>query len=492
MGRRYLAFDLGASSGRAIAGDLKNGKLTLTEIHRFENGPVEKDGALYWDFDALWSEIKTGLKKAIAAGKPIHSVAADTWGVDYVLLKKDGTFARPPYHYRDKRNNGADDKLFEKVSEKDLYSRTGLQRMSFNTLFQLCAHQEQHPQDLQDTTLLLMPDAITYLLCGKAACEYTDASTTNLLDAKKRSWDMELIERAGLPKTLFPEIAKPSTVAGVLRKELQEELACGPISVCHAGSHDTASAVAAVPAPGSGHWAYVSCGTWALLGAEIDKPILSELARKAHFTNEGGLDNKIRFLSNIMGTWLLQETRRVWGEQGNLFSFPEMEQMALSAQGFSTMVNPNDSRFLAPGDMPSNIVEACLASGQAAPDSKAEVLRCIYDSLALCFRAKLEELQKLLRVRYDYLNIVGGGIRARLLMQSVADCLGIPVLAGPVEATAAGNLLAQARAAGDVCSLSASRDIVRMSFGVEEFKPEGGCKDAWDQAFAKYKKLFAS
>jgi rhamnulokinase len=486
MKKSYLAFDLGASSGRAILGGLEDKKLTLTEIHRFDNGPLERDGSLFWDFDALFNEIKEGLKKATSGGNEISGIGIDTWGVDYLLLKNDGSFARLPYNYRDSRTDNIPDELFQVISPEHLYSKTGIQLMQLNTIYQLYAHKKAHPEDLEDSKLLLMPDALTYMLCGKIACEYSEASTTNLLDAEKRNWDFELIETLGLPRSMFPEIVNPCSSAGVLKDDLCKQIGCAAIPVYHIGSHDTASAVASVPASTDTNWAYLSCGTWALLGAEIDSPVLTEEARLANFTNEGGLNRKIRFLTNIMGMWLIQECRRIWKEEGNNVSFGEMEKMAVDAEPLKFLLNLNHQTFFAPGDMPTRIREYCQNNNQGEIKDAASIVRCVYDSLALCFRDRLEAMQKIQNVEYNCLHIVGGGTQAKLLMQLSADCIGIPVKAGPVEATAVGNLLGQAMASGDVESLEHAREIVRNSFEVEEYLPSTEKSSEWDNALTKF------
>ncbi len=486
--RKYLAFDLGASSGRGIVGTFDGKKIALEEVHRFDNGPVEKDGSLFWDIESIFSELKTGLKKALAASPGIASMGIDTWGVDYAIVKKNGSFARNPYHYRDSRNDGVADEVFKIVSEDEVYSRTGMQRLPFNTIFQLFAHKKAHPEDFKGGTLLMMPDALGYMFSGEAACEYTDASTSQLLDATKRDWDFELIEKLGLPKSLFPKLMQPSTLFGKLSAKLSKELGCPRINVCKVGSHDTASAVASVPCRKGSEWAYISCGTWALLGSEADAPTLTKEAREAGFTNEGGLNGKIRFLSNITGLWLIQETRRVWSERkGSKIPFAEIAAMAEKAQPLRFLVNPNSSKFLAPGDFPARIREYCAETNQGNPDDNA-VVRCIYDSLALCFRAKLEQLQSLTGKKYGTLQIVGGGTQAKILMKLAADAVGIPVLAGPVEATAIGNILSQAMADGKIRSLEEARDVVRNSFELDEYQPSGDRK-AWDDAFARFIKL---
>ncbi|MFA6103416.1 MAG: FGGY-family carbohydrate kinase [Victivallaceae bacterium] len=487
MEKSYLAFDLGASSGRGIIGKIKDGKLHLTEIHRFGNGPVEKDGALYWEFDKLCKEIKTGIRKAVATGEKISSIAIDTWGVDYVLFK-NGAPVRAAYHYRDSRTDAVPEKVYKIIPQKEIYARTGIQFMQLNTLYQLYAHKEAHPEDFNGSVMLLMPDALTYMLNGDISCEYSEASTSNLLNPGSRDWDFELIKRLGIPCSVFPKIVPPCSKSLPLKKSVEDEIGCGPIPVVKVGSHDTASAVAAVPAPLNKKWAYISVGTWALLGAEIDAPILTEEAGEAPFTNEGGLNRKIRFLTNIMGTWLFQETRRVWNEQGRNLGFADMNKMAKAAQGLQFFIDPNDNAFLSPGDMPAKVAAFCREHGQGDIPGDGALLRCIYDSLALYFRIKLEKLQTMLGVKYECLNIVGGGTQDTLLMQLTADCLGIPVIAGPVEATAIGNIMAQAIAGGDIYSLAEAREIIRKSFEVQEYVPEQSTKKAWDAAAKSFLK----
>ena len=473
MKKTYLAFDLGASSGRGILGTIEDGKISLNEIHRFPNGPKEINGELYWDFDSLISEIKTGLKKAVAACDEIAGIAVDTWGVDYVLLKENGEFARLPYQYRDSRTDGVPEELFENIiSQEDLYSKVGIQSMFFNTIYQLMAHSRQHPEDFENAKLLFMPDAISYMLSGNPTCEYTIASTSGLLNARTRTWDYEVIEKIGLPKDIFPEIVPPCTPAGTLKDELKKEFGCGDIPIYRTGSHDTASAVASVPANPAKKWAYISCGTWALFGIENDAPILTPEAMKAGCTNEGGLNGKIRFLTNINGTWLIQETRRVWKEAGKDLTFRDIEEMAAGAPASEHRIDPNDQLFVPPGDMPARVREYCEKHGESVPESDRDVLRCIYDSLAMCFSDKLKEFEKLGNMKFDVLHIVGGGTNDKLLMQLSANFAKIPVVTGPVEATAIGNVIGQAIAAGDIGSLDEGREIVKKSFPTDIFLPE--------------------
>ncbi len=486
----FLAFDLGASSGRAIIGKLEKDRLSLTEVHRFANGPTEKDGAIYWNYPQLCSELKEGLRKALAVEPQLRGIGIDTWGVDYVFFdKKSGTMRRWPYHYRDTRTNSPENDVWCKISKKELYERTGIQCMLLNTVYQLAAHHRMHPEDFKESFFLTMPDALAYALGGARTSEYTECSTTNLLDPEKKEWDWEIIDRLGLPRDVFPEIVKPCTFSGTLSEKLQKELGCGPIPIIKVGSHDTASAVAAVPAPEQGSWAYISAGTWALLGAEIDKPFRSEESEKYSFTNEGGLDGKIRFLSNIMGSWLFQETRRIWNATKSPISFAEMEDMARSAEPCKFLINPNDPSFVTPGDMPQRIVDFCKRTGQGTITNDGEIVRAIYDSLALYFRSKLNILAKLLGVHYQCLNVVGGGTKDGLLMQLTADALNFPVVAGPVEATAIGNLLAQAMASGEITSLPEARKVVNGSFEVKTYVPDANRHAFYQKQFERFEKL---
>lgn len=469
---KYLAFDLGASSGRAIIGTVESGKLSLQEVHRFKNGPVEKDGSLYWDYDALCNELVTGLGKALEAAGDLDGIAIDTWGVDYVLFDRDRRIVRQPYNYRDERTKKAEQAVRSIMSDSEIYALTGIQKMELNTIYQLYAHKMEHPEELENSVFLNIPDALAFHLGGDFTTEYTSASTTGLLDPVKRQWCWELIDRLELPRPIFPEIVNPCTCGGAVSVELQKKFNCRAIPIYKVGSHDTASAVAAVPAPESGNWAYLSAGTWALLGAEISAPYITDAGEDAHFTNEGGLEGNIRFLTNIMGSWLFQETRRIWNESGRELSFEDICQMAKSSEQCKYLIDPNCSNFVTPGDMPQRIRDFCKATAQADDITDAEVARAIYDSLALYFRKKLAFLEELLNVKYTAFNIVGGGTKDRLLMQLTADALGIPVISGPVEATSTGNIIAQAIASGEIASQAAGRKVVSDSLEVVTYLPD--------------------
>lgn len=487
MAKKLLAFDLGASSGRAILGTYENGKLELRETHRFVNGPLEKPDALYWDYPALVNELITGLKKTLEIEPDLDGIGIDTWGVDYVLFDRNsGKMKRLPYHYRDSRTENVPEKVWQLISPGELYSRTGIQFMMLNTIYQLFVHGKEHPEDFVNAVMLPMPDALAYALGGDMTAEYTEASTSNLLNPITRKWDFDIIDKLKLPRDIFPEVVMPSSIGGTLSEKLQRELNCKAIPIIKVGSHDTASAVAATPAPDNGDWAYLSCGTWALLGAELDEPILTSAAGEAPFTNEGGLWGKIRFLTNIMGSWLLQETRRVWNEAGRNISFSQMEDMARNSEMCKYFINPNDITFLTPGDMPERVRKFCARTEQGVPGSDGEVLRAIYDSLALYFKMKLGVLSNLLDVRYEAFNVVGGGVKDGLLMQLTADALNIPVIAGPVEATATGNLLSQLICLGELSSLSEARQVVKNSVELKKFTPNPENNRRFEAAMEKF------
>ena len=473
MEHHYLAFDLGASSGRAIVGTINGqGLLSLEEVHRFANGPVEVNGEFCWDFPALVNELKAGIVKAFAKFPAVNSLAIDTWGVDYVLFDKtSGKMRRLPYNYRDPRGERGVAIVEKKISRDALYKRTGMQFMSLNTIYQLASHLEEHPEDFDNSFLLFMPDALGYMLGGRKVNEYTMASTSNLLDPVKRDFDRELLAMLNIPEDIFAPLVKPCTDGGRLSDDLAAELGVPAVPIVKIGSHDTASAVAATPAPECGSLCYVSCGTWALLGAEIAEPDCSDAAMAVPFTNEGGLENKIRFLANIMGSWLFQETRRVWKEAGKDYSFGQMEDLAKAAEPCKFLIDPNCQEFLTPGNMPERICEFCRATGQGTPADDGEILRAIYDSLALYFSGRVSMLGNILGTSYPVINMVGGGTKDKFLMQLTSDASGATVVAGPVEATAIGNIAAQAIAAGVVADVKAARKMIAASFDVDKFTP---------------------
>ena len=484
---KYLAFDLGASSGRAIIGTVDSGKLSLQEVHRFKNGPVEKSDAFYWDYDALCKELVTGLAKALeVSGGDLDGIAIDTWGVDYVLFDSEKRIVRQPYNYRDERTKKAEQKVRTILSDSEIYAYTGIQKMELNTIYQLYAHKMEHPEELEGTKFLNIPDALAFHLGGDFTTEYTSASTTGLLDPVKKEWCWELIDKLELPRSIFPEIVQPCTRGGAVSEKLQKQLNCRAIPIYKVGSHDTASAVAAVPAPAQGNWAYLSAGTWALLGAEIASPSITAAGEQAHFTNEGGLEGNIRYLTNIMGSWLFQETKRIWNESGKELSFEDICCMAETSEQCKYLIDPNNGVFVTPGDMPQRIRDFCQNSGQTGELSDAEVARAIYDSLALYFKNKIAFLEKLLNVKYSAFNIVGGGTKDRLLMQLTSDAMGIPVIAGPVEATSTGNIIAQAIASKVVADQAQGRKIISDSLEVITYLPDEKSHAAFEKAAERF------
>ncbi|MFK0115597.1 rhamnulokinase family protein [Streptomyces sp. NPDC090994] len=460
----YAAVDLGASSGRVMVGRVGPGTLELTEAHRFPNRPVRVPEGLRWDVLGLYAGVLEGLR---AAGQ-VASVGVDSWAVDYGLLDADGALLGNPVHYRDARTEGVAEKVWASVPATELYAATGLQYAPFNTLYQLTAARST-AQLAYAKRLLLIPDLLTYWLTGEQGTELTNASTTQLIDPRTRDWAYDVADRLGIDLGLFPPLRLPGDPAGVLRPEVLEETGLsGPVPVTAVGSHDTASAVAAVPATDE-RFAYICTGTWSLAGLELSAPVLTEESRAANFTNELGLDGTVRYLRNIMGLWLLQECLRSWGET----DLGELLRAAGEVPGLRSVVDAGDAAFLAPGRMPERIAEACRASGQPVPVTPAEITRCILDSLALAHRKAVEDAQRLAGHPVDVVHVVGGGARNALLCQLTADACGLPVVAGPAEAAALGNVLVQARAGGLVGDLAGMRDLLVRTQRPVRYEPRG-------------------
>lgn len=461
----YAAVDLGASSGRVMAGRVGPDSLELTEAHRFPNRPVRTPDGLRWDILALYAGVLDGLR---AAGPALDSVGIDSWAVDYGLLDADGALLGNPVHYRDARTEGVAEKVWATVPARELYASTGLQYAPFNTLYQLTAARDSAQLACAER-LLLIPDLLSYWLTGEQGTELTNASTTQLVDPRTRGWSYDIASRLGIDLGLFAPLRQPGDPAGVLRAEVLEETGLkGPVPVTVVGSHDTASAVAAVPAVEE-RFAYICTGTWSLAGLELDAPVLTEASRAANFTNELGLDGTVRYLRNIMGLWLLQECLRAWGgpELGGLL------REAARVPALRSVVDAGDAAFLAPGRMPERIADACRASGQPVPESPAEITRCILDSLALAHRRAVGEAQELAGHPVDVVHIVGGGTRNALLCQLTADACGLPVMAGPTEAAALGNVLVQARAHGLAGDLAGMRRLLARTQPSTRYEPQG-------------------
>ena len=484
----FLAFDLGASSGRAILGTLEDGAVQLEEVHRFDNGGIDVNGALYWDILGLFAEMKTGLRLALARGVELSGMAVDTWGVDFALLDAKGNPVGFPRHYRDGRTADMLPYAFERCSREKMYADTGIQFMNLNTVFQLAAMvRDGDPLLGVAEKLLFMPNALTYMLSGHVGAEYTIATTSQLYDANRRDWAWEVIDALGIPRRVFPEIVPPCTVVGTLREVVCDELNCPPITVILVGGHDTASAVAAVPASGDGSWAYLSSGTWSLLGLELDSPLINAEALEANYTNEGGLGGKIRFLKNIMGLWLIQESRAEWRRQGKPLSYDAVDDLASKAEPFRSLVDPNDESFVAPGNMPERLAEFCRRTGQPVPETPGQIARCALESLALRYRQTLDELEHIGGKPIAKLHLVGGGTKNLILNQFTANAVDRPVVTGPVEATAIGNIIAQGIAVGAIRDLDHAREVVRNSIETQVYAPAD--TEQWADAYQRYRGL---
>jgi rhamnulokinase len=484
MKTHYLACDLGAESGRLMLGTLEDGRLTLTELHRFPNTPIDEGDRLLWNLPALLDEVTVGLKKAAALGVPIASISADSWGVDYVLYDEAGARLDPVHHYRDARTAQGVEHVLARLSWPQIFAETGLQFLPFNTLFQLAA---ESPDRLASADRILgVGDAFNHWLGGRPCYEESLASTTQLYDPRIRGWSRTLLEAVGLRTDLFPAIVPSGTRLGALRAELAAETGLEGVEVVASCSHDTGAAVAAVPAQGD-DWAYLSSGTWSLMGVELSRPVLDDRVRELNFTNEIGVGGSVRFLKNIIGLWMVQECRREWARQGQDYDYAALAQRAAEAPAFAALVNPADPRFVSPGDMPGKIAAFCREHGQAAPTTPGAFIRCILESLALLYRRTLRQLASVTGRKLGRLHIVGGGSRNVLLNQFAANACQVPVITGPVEATAAGNVLVQAIGLGHLPSLAAAREVVRNSFDTETVEPADAA--VWDAANARFEPL---
>ncbi len=482
---KFAAVDLGAESGRVLVGLFDGQRMRLEEAHRFPNVTVRALDTLHWDVLRLWNDIQDGLARAVSQhGGELSGIGVDTWGVDFGLLDETGALLGNPVHYRDRRNEGMMEAAFEIVPRDELFAATGLQLMQFNTLFQLLALQRQNsPQLAAARSLLFIPDLLHYWLTGQRASEYTIASTSQMLDARTRQWDRTLLERFDLPTGILCDVVAPATELGTLRPEVAErtKVASDTPVIAPAG-HDTGSAV---PAEGE-HWAYLSSGTWSLMGLELPEPLINDRVAELNFTNEGGVGGTIRFLKNIAGLWLVQECRRSWRRAGHDYSYFDLTQQAAGSSGNVAFVEPDAPDFVAPPDMPEAIRDYCRRTGQTPPEGVGAMVRCCLTSLALKYRWTLERLEELRGAPLEVLHIVGGGTQNKLLSRLTADCLQRPVITGPVEATAIGNILVQATARGELGGLDDIRAVVRRSFPLETFAPDADAKDHWDEAYGRY------
>ncbi len=480
--KTYLALDLGAESGRAIAGSFDGERLTLREAHRFPNVPVGRGDSMHWDLPALFEEVKRGIAAAASMyADSLVSVGVDTWGVDYGLLDGQGKLLGLPHQYRDPRTAGIQDSVMERLGRDFLYEQSGIQLMGMNTLYQLLSE----PPDRLDivSRLLFIPDLINYWLTGQMATERTFASTSQMYDVGKADWAYPLLDAVGLPSHMLGNIRDAGESLGPLLTRVAEETGARDVDVVLPGTHDTASAVAAVPAGDDG-WAFLSSGTWSLLGIETPGPVMNERARAFELGNEVGVLGTMRPLKNISGLWLVQQCRATWEAEGDSFSYAELTRMAETSTSFSALIDPDDPSFTPAGNMPSRVVEFCLTTGQEPPTTRGEMVRTILESLALRYRMVLEAIEGIIEERKETLHIVGGGGQNLLLNQFTANAVGRQVVVGPVEATAAGNILMQMFSDGEISSLAEGREIVRRSFEPTTYLPEDA--DEWDEAYERF------
>lgn len=482
--RRMLAFDFGASGGRAILGIYADGRITLEELHRFANEPVLVNGVMYWDVLRLFHEIKQGLRKAVSAGG-FDSVGIDTWGVDFGLLGKDGALLENPVHYRDLRTRGMVEESFRTLGRETQYAITGIQFMELNTLYQLLSLQKQRPHLLEQAqTLLFMPDLLGYMLTGKKTTEYSIATTSQLVDIHTQDWSKDLLTRFALPESLFCSIVPPGSVLGELTDEVCAD--CGitqPVQVISVCGHDTQSAVTAVPSVRE-DFAFLSSGTWSLFGTELDSPIVSETSLAMNVTNEGGYGQKIGFLKNIIGLWLIQESRRYYNSEGGNYSYADLERLAKEAKPFTCFIDPDTPEFVAHGDMPARVRAFCERTGQTPPRSVGETMRCIYESLALKYRFTFENLCACTGKDYPAIHIIGGGVKDTFLCQMTANACNRTVLAGPVEATVLGNLAVQLLAVKALESIREARQMIAGSETLTRYEPCDSTQ--WDAAYQQF------
>lgn len=484
--KRVLVFDFGASSGRAMLCELSEGKIKLNEVHRFTNDPVMIRGTFYWDILRLFHEIKQGIVKANAQGG-FESIGIDTWGVDFGVIAGDGALAENPVNYRDKRTNGIFNDAFELISGEELYAQTGIQLMEINSAFQLLSLKLKREHILAAADkILFMPDLMNYLLTGNMAAEISIASTSQLVDARTRNWSDRVIDSLGLPRDIFPEIIPSGTEIGKLSEELCSELCVPECSVTAVCGHDTQCACAAVPAC-EDDFIFISCGTWSLFGTELEKAVINETSVKYNASNEIGYGGKTTLLKNIIGLWFIQETRRYLNKQGQEYSFADLERLAVGAEPFKCFIDPEAPEFVPPGDIPQRVKDYCARTNQYVPKDLGEVMRCIYESLAMKYRQSLEEISACTGKRYDKIYMVGGGIKDSFLCRLAAGACNCNVCAGPVEATAYGNAAIQLISLGAISDLKAARKIIAQSEDMKYYSPENA--DEWSRAYESYKSI---
>lgn len=487
MQKNIIGVDLGATSGRVILARAGDDRLRMEELHRFPNRMREIDGRFYWDIHALYEEILRGLSVAGGRGERIDSIGIDTWGVDFACVDPDGDLLGLPRAYRDPYTDGVPEEFFRTVPRESVYAKTGIQVMNFNSLYQLYAlNREQSPVLAAAEHVLFMPDALSYLLTGEQVCEYTILSTSQLMNPRTRELDGELLRAAGVDASLFARRVMPGERVGVLRDEVARRTGLGRVEVFAVAGHDTASAIAAVPAADE-RFAYLSSGTWSLMGIEVREPFINELTERYNFTNEGGVEGTTRLLKNITGMWILEQCIKEWKKEAIEYTYPEIVKMARDAEPFQSFIDPDDASFANPKSMIAAIKEFCTKSGQKVPRNHSELIRCIFESLALKYKNVLDKFRSLAPFPIERLHIIGGGAKNRLLNQFTANATGVTVVAGPSEGTAIGNIMLQARAAGCVNSLQEMRNMISEAIEIETFTPED--TDAWNAAYEKIKGL---
>ncbi len=486
MTKRVLAFDFGASSGRAIIGCFDGDKITLEEVHRFSNDPVSVGGTVYWDVLRLFYEIKQGIIKAKIAGG-FDSIGIDTWGVDFGLIDSEGKLMENPVHYRDARTVGLVDEAFKTMPKEKLYGITGIQFMELNTLFQLISLKKYRPWMLERADkMLFMPDLFGYMLTGKMCAEYSIASTSQLIDLDKKTWSKEILDAFGIKESVFAPLVQPGTVLGELSKEVCEECGVDPVPVISVCGHDTQSAITSVPCQ-DGDFAFLSSGTWSLFGTELDKPIVNETSMNINITNEGGFDGSTGFLKNIIGLWLIQESRRQWKREGKEYSYADLEKLALAAEPFKCFIDPDAPEFVPHGNIPERVREFCRKTGQYVPETVGEIMRCIYESLAMKYRLTFEKLRECTERDYPVIHVIGGGTKDGLLCQMTANSCDRTVKAGPIEATVMGNVAVQLMSDGSVKNIGQARKIVADSSELKTFEPKD--TDKWAEAYEDFLKV---
>lgn len=484
--KQVLAFDFGASSGRAILGSFDGEKITLKEVHRFSNDPVKVGHTFYWDVLRLFHEIKQGILKAKQFGN-IDSIGIDTWGVDFGLIDEKGYLLENPVHYRDERNVGMIDEARKYMSKTEMYDRTGIQFMEFNTLFQLLSIKKNRPELLERADkLLFMPDLFTYMLTDKKVSEYSIATTSQMVNIDTQDWDYELLRTMRIPAGILCDIVPAGSKTGYLRRSLRAELGLDRIPVISVCGHDTQSAITAIPSDQK-DFAFISSGTWSLFGTELDEPVVNEKARKLNVTNEGGYNYTTAFLKNICGLWLIQESRRQWIREGTEYSYAELEQEALKAEPFKCFIDPDAPDFVAMGDMPSRVREFCKKTGQHVPETVGEVMRCIYESLAMKYKYVLAGIEDCTGKQYDRIHVMGGGTKDTFLCAMTASSCNRTVYAGPIEATVLGNVAVQLIASGDIKDISEARRIIAKGENLKTYEPVDA--DKWEEAYGEFVKI---